>query len=89
MNSTLIILFYFVIGFVTIIVVRTFISGFGLMSEQIEEKVLKIKKEEDYIVGLIKALERKGMKDEDIEDTAKEAGFDKDKVYDMMDKLGK
>lgn len=88
-DSTTIILFYFLIGFLVIIGIRSLMTGFGIMAEQVKHKGLKIKKEEDYIVGLRKALERRGFEKREIRRIAKEIGFKKRKIEDIFDYWGK
>jgi predicted TIM-barrel fold metal-dependent hydrolase len=89
LDSTLIILFYFFTGAITIAFIRAIITGFGVMSEQIKEKVLKVRKEEDYIVGLRKALQRRGLEAKEIKRIAKETGFSNDKIEGIFDFLDK
>jgi hypothetical protein len=85
LNSTLIILFYFIIGLVIIICIRGAMTGFGILAEQVKEKVLKIRKEEDYIIGLRKALQRRSFSSKQIKRIATETGFNKDKIEKIFD----
>ena len=87
-SNIIAILLYFLIGLLTIIFVRGVITGLGLFSEHIKKNILKQKDEVDYIIGLKKALERRGLSIEDIVKIAKEAGFSKrniDKVLVYFD----
>jgi len=89
LNSTWIILFYFTTGLITIIVIRAGMTGFGIVSEHVKEKILKIKKEEDYIIGLKKALERRGFENDEIKKISKEVGLNSkktEKIFDFIDK---
>ena len=63
--------------------------GFGFFTNQIEKKVLKIRKEEDHISGIIKALERRGYDDDEIERILTEAGFNSKKIEKILDFLEK
>jgi hypothetical protein len=85
LNSTFIILFYFITGLVIIICIRAAMTGFGILAEQVKEKVLKIRKEEDYIIGLRKALQRRSFSSKQIKRIAAETGFNKDKIEKIFD----
>lgn len=84
LNSSLIILFYFFTGCITIIAIRAGMTGFGIVSEQIKEKIIKVRKEKDYIVGLRKALKRRGFETKEMKRIAKEVGFKKEKIEDVF-----
>jgi SOS response regulatory protein OraA/RecX len=60
-------------------------TGFGILAEQVKEKVLKIRKEEDYIIGLRKALQRRSFSSKQIKRIAAETGFNKDKIEKIFD----
>lgn len=83
-NEIVITAIYFASGFLTILFVRGIISGFGFLAVQIKEKALREYKQEDYIVGLKKALERRSFEEEEIKRIAKEAGFKQSSIRDVF-----
>lgn len=83
-NAVLFILTYFVIGLVVIVVIRGIMTAAGIAAEHVNEKVLKIRKETDYIIGLKKALERRGFGLEEIIKIAKEVGYKSRLVDDVL-----
>jgi len=83
-NEFVIIAIYFFTGFLSILFVRGLISGFGFLAIQIKENVLKEYKQEDYIAGLKKALERRNFKEEEIKRIAKEAGFKQSAIREVF-----
>ena len=89
LDSSFIILFYFLTGLVLIIFIRSLMTGFGILSESIKEMVMKTKKQEDYIIGMSRALRQRGIKGEEAEKILKETGFDEEKIYDVLDYLEK
>lgn len=66
---------YFLSGMLTIIFVRGILSGAGILATRVNETVLKEKSQLDYVLGLKKALERRGFKENEIKRIAKEVGF--------------
>lgn len=68
-------LIYFFSGFLTIIFSRGIITGLGIFSEHIKKDILRQKDEIDYVIGLKKALERRGFKIKEIIRISKEIGF--------------
>ena len=83
-NAIAIIAIYFASGFLTILFVRGLISGLGFFAVQIKEKVLKIYKQEDYVAGLKKALERRGFEEDEIKRVAKEVGFKQNAIREVF-----
>lgn len=75
---------YFFSGFLTILFVRSLISGFGFLAVQIKENVLKEYKQEDYVAGLKKALERRGFSEDEIRRIAKEVGFKDSAIREVL-----
>jgi len=83
-NEFVVLAIYFASGFLTILFVRGLISGFGFLATQVKEKVLKEYKQEDYVAGLKKALERRGLEDEEIQRIAKEVGFKQSAIREVF-----
>jgi hypothetical protein len=76
---------YFCSGLLTIIFVRAIFSGAGILAVRAKEVLLKEKKEMDYVLGLKKALERRGFKEKEIKRVAKEAGFSEKTIRDSIE----
>ncbi|MCD6547725.1 MAG: hypothetical protein J7K22_04205 [Nanoarchaeota archaeon] len=74
-NSWFSLLIYFVIGFITVVFVKGVLSGAGILSYHLSKKMIKKRDSTDLLIGLKKALERRGFKQEDIKRIAKECGF--------------
>lgn len=83
-DAVLFILTYFAIGFLMLLVVRGTMTGAGIIAEHVKEKVLKVRDEKDYILGLNKALERRGFEKEEIVRIAKEIGYNPNLVDDVL-----
>ncbi|MDD5181757.1 MAG: hypothetical protein PHC66_01135 [Candidatus Nanoarchaeia archaeon] len=83
-SAVLFILTYFAIGFLVILVVRGIMTAAGVFAEHIKEKVLKVRDEKDYVLGLNKALERRGFAKAEIVRIAKEVGYKPDLVDDVL-----
>lgn len=83
-SLTKIVFINFIIGFSLIIFIRGLLSGAGIFAERVKEVILKIRKEEDYLLGLKKALERRGFKLTEIKRIAKEIGFDEKKISEVI-----
>lgn len=83
-NEFIIITIYFLTGFLSILFVRGMISGFGFLAIQIKENILKEYKQEDYIAGLKKALERRNFKEEEIKRIATETGFKQSSIREVF-----
>ena len=82
-GATLILL-YFAVGGTAILFVRALLSGFGFIASHIQEKLVRHLDEKDYIIGLKKALERRGFETEETKRIAKEVGFSKKKVNELF-----
>jgi hypothetical protein len=85
MESYWLIFLYFLSGFLIIIFIRAAMTGAGIFAEQIMENVIKPRKEEDYILGLKKALERRGFKVKEIRRMAREIGYSEEKIGNVFD----
>jgi hypothetical protein len=83
-NTIAVAAIYFASGFLTILFVRGMISGLGFFAVQIKEKVLKIYKQEDYVAGLKKSLERRGFEEDEIKRIAKEVGFKQNAIREVF-----
>jgi low affinity Fe/Cu permease len=83
-SAALFILTYFGIGFLVILVVRGVMTAAGAIAEHVKENVLKVKDDKDYIIGIKKALERRGFESEEIVKIAKEVGYKPDLVDDVL-----
>jgi len=87
-ESVTVILSYFAMGFGTIITIRAGISGFGFLTEHIKNEILKTKEEEDFIIGLKKSLERRGIAHKEIFKISKEIGFSQNKINKTLGYFG-
>lgn len=83
-SSIALVAIYFASGLLTILFVRGLISGLGFFAVQIKEKALKEYKQEDYVAGLRKALERRGFEEEEIKRIAKEVGFKQNAIREVF-----
>jgi len=83
-DAVLFILTYFALGFIMIIVARGIMTGAGILAEHVKEKILKVRDDKDYLIGLKKALERRGFEGEEIVKIAKEVGYKQELVEDVL-----
>jgi low affinity Fe/Cu permease len=84
LDAVLFVLTYFVLGLIVIIVARGIMTGAGILAEHVKENILKVRDERDYLIGLKKALERRGFESEEIVKIAKEVGYKPDLVDDVL-----
>lgn len=77
-------IFYFLVGAITIIFIRYLITAGGIISRHIKKELLKRKDEKDYIIGLKKSLERRGFETKEIKRIAREVGFSRKLIEEVF-----